>query len=133
MVHTCPNYTVPYEPHFGIPLVPLFPRLTTILLPNLKNSDLWNSLNFVTATQVKGLCKKQVLHIAFKRGLMYKAFLRLEKDSEFSKRQSNSWISGIYNILRSTGILKLIRYMPPKFSTPMTFEIKHHPDVFKNN
>ncbi len=30
MVHLCPNYLIPYEPHFGIPLVPFHPRITRI-------------------------------------------------------------------------------------------------------
>ena len=28
MIHMCPNYFVPYEPHFGIPLIPFAPRAT---------------------------------------------------------------------------------------------------------
>jgi 2-polyprenyl-3-methyl-5-hydroxy-6-metoxy-1,4-benzoquinol methylase len=33
MVHNCPNYDVPYEPHFGIPLLPLRPASTARVLP----------------------------------------------------------------------------------------------------
>ena len=34
MIHHCPNYTVPFEPHFGIPLVPGAPERTAALLPD---------------------------------------------------------------------------------------------------
>ena len=41
MIHNTVNYTVPYEPHFRIPLVPLFPRMTGWFKPSLRHSELW--------------------------------------------------------------------------------------------
>jgi 2-polyprenyl-3-methyl-5-hydroxy-6-metoxy-1,4-benzoquinol methylase len=41
MIHTCANYAVPYEPHYGIPLVPGFPKATAILQPQLSQQELW--------------------------------------------------------------------------------------------
>lgn len=58
MWHTCPNYVVPYEPHFGIPLVPLFPKTTGLLLPrSISTGELWTSLNFVTYFELKRLAR----------------------------------------------------------------------------
>ncbi len=54
MVHNCPNYTVPYEPHFGIPLLPLRPASTARVLPSsITSTGLWQSINFVTARDVR--------------------------------------------------------------------------------
>ena len=35
MLHTCPNYRVPYEPHLRTPLIPAAPGLTARLRPAL--------------------------------------------------------------------------------------------------
>src|SRR6185369_16311116 len=53
MIHTCPNYRVPYEPHFRLLLVPFAPRLTARLIPRLASDPLWQSLNFVTAGDLR--------------------------------------------------------------------------------
>jgi 2-polyprenyl-3-methyl-5-hydroxy-6-metoxy-1,4-benzoquinol methylase len=70
MVHTCPNYFVPYEPHFGIPLVPLAPRFTVNFLPKLKDSELWQSLNFITAARLNRACRAHGLMMNLEPGVM---------------------------------------------------------------
>jgi hypothetical protein len=48
MIHLCPNYTIPYEPHFRRLLVPFIPSALAPVRPDLKRNDLWRSLTFVT-------------------------------------------------------------------------------------
>jgi SAM-dependent methyltransferase len=127
MVNTCPNYTVPYEPHFGIPLVPFFPRISPMFFPKCRGSELWGSLNFITSRWIKKICRRNGLKVSFEGGILYRTLLRLEEEPEFLKRQSNPLILGIFRLLKITGLLKLTQFMPASLSTPMIYEIRMRP------
>ena len=124
MRHTCPNYLIPYEPHFGIPLVPLFPRLTAWLMPGIRKTELWRSLNFVTLGRMRRAFERQGCSCRFARGTMRTAFERLDHDEEFRKRQGGrGTVAAARKILDRFGLLELVGYLPPILSTPMTFEV----------
>lgn len=119
MWHTCPNYLVPYEPHFGIPLIPLFPRGTGFLLPGrISRSELWRGLNFITYFELKRLASQSGLTASFAAGTMAEALRRLEFEKEFAARQGGI-PERIYRILKGVGAVSLIERMPAALSTPM--------------
>lgn len=125
MRHTCPNYLIPYEPHFGIPLVPLFPRATAWLLPNVRKTELWQSLNFVTLVRMKRAFARLGFDCRFAPSTMYAAFTRLDNDQQFRNRQgSKGPVAFVHSVLRRLGLLKLIANLPPVLATPMTFEVR---------
>jgi len=123
MVHTCPNYFVPYEPHFGIPLVPLAPRFMVNFLPKLKDSELWQSLNFITAARLKRACRAQGLMMNLEPGVMLRTFSRFDSDSEFRRRQGSSFVFKIFLFLKFTGLLYLLGKLPASWCTPMVAKI----------
>jgi SAM-dependent methyltransferase len=124
MSHTCPNYSVPYEPHFGLPLVPLFPRATGVLLPSrICRGDLWRSLNFITYFQVKRFARKNGLRVLFRKGTLADAFARFDSDSEFAARQSGL-AAELYRVLKAIGLISTVSHLPPALSTPMIFEME---------
>lgn len=125
MMHSCPNYFVPYEPHFGIPLVPLAPHLTAIFTRGLKTSELWQSLNFISAPKVKRICRRHNLAVHFEPAVMLNTFLRLEDDMEFRRRQGNSGLLSAYRILKKTRLLPFLGNLPATWCTPMIFQIFH--------
>jgi 2-polyprenyl-3-methyl-5-hydroxy-6-metoxy-1,4-benzoquinol methylase len=127
MWHTCPNYLVPYEPHFGLPLIPLFPRTTSLLLPRrIAGSDVWRSLNFVTYFGLKHLALANDLNPTFQAGTMAEAFRRLDSDSDYGARQSG-FVSRIYRVLKTIGGISAIEAFPAAVSTPLmvAMEKKH--------
>jgi len=125
MRHTCPNYLIPYEPHFGIPLVPFFPRATAWLLPSISQTELWRSLNFVTLGQIERAFAKRGLSCTFASGAMRSAFERLDSDEQFRQRQGRSGVVAATNFtLRHLGLMRLIGGLPPVLATPMTFEVR---------
>lgn len=70
-VHTCPNYHLPYEPHYGIPLLPFAPHLSTYLLRREVSAEgLWRSLNFITSSDLRAYAKEHGFEITFKRGTL---------------------------------------------------------------
>lgn len=121
MLHHCPNYIIPFEPHYGLPLVPFFPHLTG-KIRGVYNDGVWQSLNFITYYKVKKLAKNAGLKIIFKKALMAEAFTRLERDEVYASR--HKFLSKIYPLLKYSGLIWLMRQIPPVLCTPMTFWLK---------
>jgi len=124
MVHLCPNYWIPYEPHFGLPLVPFRPAMTAAMAKRVKGSALWQSLNFITPARAKRVSKANGLAIEFKKGLMYDAFQRLDQDPAFRDRHIGL-VSKVYGVLTKLRLLPLLKTLPPAFATPMQFTCTH--------
>lgn len=123
MIHTCPNYTIPYEPHFGIPLIPFAPRATELFVSKLRASELWQSLNFITAGALCNICHRHGLRCRLAPSVMYTAFERLESDSEFRRRQSNGFVRAAFAFLQKSGLWGLLRQVPASCATPMVAQI----------
>lgn len=120
MIHSCPNYTFPFEPHFGIPLLPFMPRLTRFLLPkSVKTSGLWNSLNFITQSQVKKNARANNMSCVFKPGTMSKSIKRVNRDPQFAERHQT--IARIVKLRLVYPLLVRLFSLPPRFATPMDF------------
>lgn len=116
MIHTCPNYRVPYEPHVRVPLVPGRPALTARLLPSVRRDPLWPTLNWVTAGDVRRFARRHGLALEFERRQFATAVARLAEDAAFARRQRR-----IARALRVPGIVRALSLLPPEWSTPMTF------------
>lgn len=123
MAHICPNYAMPYEPHFGLPLVPLRPRATARIMRRLASHPVWHSLNFVTAARIARLARDNGLTITFLPGQMHRAFARLFSDPVFATRQAHLMRVGAW--MRRLGLLQLLRVMPARLGTPMLFVCRH--------
>ena len=125
MAHSCPNYSIPYEPHFGVPVLPCWPGLTYFLFGNKisRNIELWDSLNFITYQEIKKFARQHNLAVSFQQGLLYKAFSRIENDPIFRERHKNLFIMVMFSILRITGAINLLKTLPPRWATPMQFII----------
>lgn len=123
MIQSCPNYSVPYEPHFGIPLVPLRPGTTERLLPaRITETELWKSLNWITAGGVRRWARQRGATIRFERSTLADALDRLATDPEFGKRHGR--IGGIASIVaRWTWLRGAIRRAPVGMLTPMVFTV----------
>ena len=125
MVHSCPNYTVPYEPHFGTPVFRHFRELSArLFLPNDADREVWESLNFITSSQVKRFCRKNALHVDFEKRLLYKSFLRIYEDPIFQQRHPGL-VSKVARLAVNTPLKQIICRIPVSLSTPMIFEIRH--------
>ena len=124
MRHTCPNYAVPYEPHYGIPLVPMLPKWTTVLVPRVADEELWQSLNFVTYRRIVRYCKSRGFAYAFDRALLAEAFDRMDRDVEFRRRRGTAGIIA-QRLMRLLRLQNLVARLPPRFATPMAFACWH--------
>lgn len=120
MVHMCPNYDVPYDPHLGIPLVPGFPRATRHLFPTLirDNHEVWDGLNFLTVRDARRLARRNGLKVSFDRGIMSAYVRRIETDAAFSDRQAGAVVK-LARVLCKSGVVRLIDRWPVALSSPM--------------
>lgn len=126
MVHLCPNYVVPYEPHLGVPLVPLRPALTRHVLPfvrNARNVELWDGLTFVTAGRMERLARAHGLSIAFEPGLMARYARRLGTDPIFRARQPAA-LGALMGLLGRVGAIDLLARWPARWASPMLMVLK---------
>lgn len=119
-VHSCANYAVPYEPHFGIPLVPFRPRWTTRVLPrSITGTGLWQSLNFITANDVRRAAVSNHAQVVFRSAALAASVHRLGTDEQFrSRHRALAGVAGLLIRMRVTGGLSRI---PATWSTPMDF------------
>lgn len=124
MIHSCPNYAFPFEPHFGAPLVPFFPSMTRFFLPAaVRHSGLWKSLNFVTYKDVCRVVRGTEYAVQFRRGTMTKSFSRLRNDAEFLKR--HSLLGKLASNPLLYAVMKRTLSLPKAIATPMDFVIHH--------
>ena len=125
MRHACPNYSVPYEPHYGIPVFRVAPQLSKrLFLSKTADLDIWNSLNFITCSQVKQFCKSRHLTCHFEGELLYNALRRVDDDPLFSERHQGI-VATLARFIMRSGLGKIIRRIPPSMATPMIFNIHH--------
>lgn len=117
MVHTCANYTVPYEPHYRLPLLPFAPAATPWAGAR-RDEDLWHSFNFITGFQLDGLMRRSGLAPSFATGIMARSLERLLDDPVFASRHSPG-LARVARLLQATGLMALIRRWPPRLATPM--------------
>lgn len=124
MLHLCPNYFVPYEPHFGIPLLPGRPKATEKLFPQTvkRLPGVWEELNFITAQHVKKLASKNKLSVSFEPGVLSQALRRFDKDESFRQRQG--WIAGAaQRTIMYSGLVHLLDRLPGEYATPMIMRL----------
>lgn len=124
MLHACPNYSVPYEPHYGVPVLRRLPALSwRLFLPADSDPEIWDSLNFISARDVRVFCRQHGLHCRFEKALLYKAMKRLNDDPLFRQRHQGLAMKVAAWVMAS-GLGECLRYLPPAMSTPMIFAIR---------
>jgi len=122
MRHACPNYFIPYEPHYGIFLIPGLEKYMSYVLPKLLDSPVWESLNFIKAKDVIEICMRNEMSVKFDQYITYKTIERLYHEKLFAGR--HRLLTFIFRIIKKTPLFNLIKLLPPRFSTPMFFSIR---------
>lgn len=113
-VTMCPNYNVPYESHFRIPIL-LNKRTTKAVFhrsisrfENINNCHgLWESLNFVKLSEVKKATKRTGLSLRINHEITNYMIDRLSSDEEFRKRQRSLSIIG--SLIKKLGLTRLLK------------------------
>lgn len=122
MVILCPNYAIPYEPHFRIPIIGT-PALTrrifarTIDRIEAEATGLWQSLNFISVPALRRHCRRRGHALRFDGSVLPDMLARLDTDPEFARRQVA--IAGIARLLDRIGVVALLHRLPAAASPYM--------------
>ena len=108
MKHNCPNYLVPYDPHFGIPLLP-FALKTTLFYPWLRSNFLWNAINFVRAKDITLIARRNNLKLEFDKNHFVNTFERFDYEPEFRKK--HPILHRIYLIAKVFGFKAFLNFL----------------------
>jgi len=121
MAHNTVNYDVPFEPHLNLLLIPYAVKHTEKLLNFLRTNAVWQTLNFISYSEVNHISKKHQLNCTFKKHTTFEYLVRLMKDPEFRKRKAVFY--KIFKILKKTRLAGLIKLLPVRYNTPLSFTI----------
>ncbi len=121
MIILCPNYAVPYEPHFRI-LIVFTPALTRRILArpiewlaaDSNAKGLWNSLNFITAPKMRRHCRAHRFKLVFDTAVMSRLLDRLDTGQEHARRQAA--VAGLARFLMRLGAGWVLQRLPASFS-----------------
>jgi 2-polyprenyl-3-methyl-5-hydroxy-6-metoxy-1,4-benzoquinol methylase len=122
MAHTCPNYRVPYEPHYRVTLVPGRPAWTRYVARTSGRQPVWRSLNWITAGDIRRFARRNDLTVSFSNGEMTAALDRLRYDPAFARRQRGPVVATL-RALDAIGVARLLGRLPATWMTPMTFTV----------
>jgi len=120
MLHLCPNYRFPYDPHFSA-LIPFYsPAFAKRIYARRisKAPALWDSLNFIGARDFKKLAKSNELSLSFVPGVMADTFQRLIHDEMFKKRH-NGIAARLARGLAGSPLNALLKRAPATWTSPM--------------
>lgn len=115
----CANYTFPYEPHFGIPIIGS-KRLTGLLFGRvIRNSSrvmdpvgTWESLNWISASLVNRTCRQlSGVQCRFDRSTLARTLERATRDVEFARRQPR-WLVALSRVMVRTRLHRLTAALP---------------------
>ncbi len=111
----CPNYSIPYEPHFNIPII--FTKGITqfifghkIRSSKIPNSvEFWRDLSWPTQRGLKKILNSKGWHVEFSRDATNEYLKRAFNDSDFIARKGR--ITG--SLFKVISVLaKIIRFVP---------------------
>jgi SAM-dependent methyltransferase len=127
LVH-CPNYTIPFEVHFNLLLVTRSKLINEWLYrsrisQNLNPKGVWDELNFVRYVDVHRHLLKRRVNFSFDHSVMHELVVRLMDDPIFAERMP-AVVRAIGAMLRHSGLLHALSYVPPRFQTPMEVHIR---------
>lgn len=89
-----PNYDIPYEPHFRLPLIGgrhvarrTFARCIDRYETAVGGHGLWDSLNFIKASDLRQFAREKNLNIEIDKSITVRMFERLNEDDQLKARQ----------------------------------------------
>lgn len=119
LLHSCPNYIFPFEPHYKVPVIPCMVRLSGRVCWRIFQADpLWRSLNSINALWVMWIVNSLPgARLAFHNAMAH-TLARMESQSFFGKRHG-----ALARFVLTPPVRAFLMALPPQLLTPMIFEI----------
>jgi SAM-dependent methyltransferase len=124
----CPNYAVPYESHFNLPILINKPTTRRLFAKSISRferegecSGLWDSLNMITSGEVRAFGCQTGIKVTFDRDMTTRILDRFATDS--SLRDRHRWAGGLIGFVHALGIHRLWRQLPMMFHPYMAIRV----------
>ena len=111
----CPNYSIPYEPHFNIPII-FTKRITKFIFGHkihnskIPDSDVfWGDLSWPTQKKLKKILKSKGWNVEFSRDATHEYLNRAFSDSDFIVRKGRI-IGSLFKLI--SVLVKIVRFVP---------------------
>ena len=111
----CPNYSIPYEPHFNIPII-FTKRITKFIFGHkIHNSkipdsdEFWGDLSWPTQKKLKKILKSKGWNVEFSRDATHGYLNRALSDSDFIVRKGRI-IGSLFKLI--SVLVKIVRFVP---------------------
>ena len=111
----CPNYSIPYEPHFNIPII-FTTRITKFIFGHkIHNSkipdsdEFWGDLSWPTQKKLKKILKSKGWNVEFSRDATHEYLNRAFSDSDFIVRKGRI-IGSLFKLI--SVLVKIVRFVP---------------------
>jgi SAM-dependent methyltransferase len=116
----CPNYTIPFDPHFNILIVARSKSLNEWLYRSKirEYPAVWEEINFIRYVDVRRHLRRRGWSFAFDKSIMRDSILRLMNDPIFARRMPRL-LRGIASVVRASGVVHALHLLPPRLQTPM--------------
>ena len=129
----CPNYTIPYEPHFGIPILG-GPQLTYRLFEKRilsheqdRNAEgLWQSVNFIKARAVLKHCRLNTMPVRLDTGLLRRMFDRMLTETNIGER--HGVMRRLVAVAHRIRLTELVCSLPPTLHPYSGFHLEKPAD-----
>jgi SAM-dependent methyltransferase len=116
----CPNYTVPFDPHFNILLVTRSKPINAWLSRSKiqKYLSVWEELNFIRYIDVRRHLGRRGSRFTFNTSVLRDSVERLLDDPTFAERMPLP-VRAMGGLLHSTRLVHLLGLIPARWQTPM--------------
>ena len=126
----CPNYTCPYEPHFGIPTLGskavtgrVFSRVIARSRRVVDPAGTWASLNWITVGEVRGICRRELgAEPEFDAGLLGTFATRAAAEPAFQERHGTATRVVMSAVVRSRAT-RLLSWVPVAWQPAMSCRV----------
>jgi SAM-dependent methyltransferase len=120
LLAVCPNYDVPFEPHFGVLLFGRSKRLNSRLYARRigAKQEVWDDLFFIRYSRLKRHLRDSDIKFAFSHGILRDMFLRLGQD-RFLYARMPTVVRWTYEAMRRVGLIGAMSWVPLRLQTPM--------------
>lgn len=124
----CPNYDIPYESHFGLPILASKKITRTVFAKRINKFEekyscigLWKSLNFIRASRIIQFAQQHNFQIKIDKTVTLRMFQRVTTHRQFAQRHKH--ISPIISLAYKVGLAEMYSWLPARMQPYIALHI----------
>jgi SAM-dependent methyltransferase len=125
----CPNYDVPYESHFGLPVLGTKQLTHRVFAAQIRRHEerrggqgLWDSLNFIRGTALRDFCRREGIPAHFDHSILERMGRRVTTDPEFRARRGQ--LAPLVAAAEKIGLFRALARAPLRLQPYLRVELE---------